>query len=71
MSLSNGNDCAFVTSTDLEHSTIHDIIKFELIEINVWDVNARKFHLISTQRNCRKHYPSASCPYIDTTRTER
>ena len=62
-----GNECATVTLMDLEDSTNHVITKFELIEINVWDVNVSNFHIISTQRNCLKHYPSGSCPYIDTT----
>ena len=48
MSLHDGNDFALLTSTDFEHSTNHNIIEFALIEINVWDVNARNFHLPST-----------------------
>ena len=48
MGLHDGNDFALVTSTDVEHSTNHDIIEFALIEINVWDVNASNFHLLST-----------------------
>ena len=46
-----GNECATVTSMDLEDSTNYVIVKFEMIEINVLDVNVSNFHIISTQRN--------------------